>query len=141
VAFELSGELYGATVVDIVEIREPLTLTPLPNLASHLLGLINLRGAVLPVIDLRRRFALPLAPAGPENRLVVLKGPGYLVALWVDRVEGLVRLPLADFQPAPAGVARIASDYYEQVATVAGRMLIELNVHKLLADTATTAGG
>lgn len=140
-AFELGDELYGVSATDVSEIREPLPLMPLPNVPPHVLGLINLRGTVLPVVDLRRRFGLKLKPDGPDNRLIILKGPGYSVALWVDRVYGLARLPRADFQPAPPGVARIAPEYYEQVATLDGRMLIELNVQKLLADTASGTEG
>jgi purine-binding chemotaxis protein CheW len=157
VAFELSGELYGVPVTDVAEIREPLPLMPLPHVLPHVIGLINLRGVVLPVTDLRRKFALNLKPDGPDNRLIILKGlrqaqgrllqraqdksPGYPVALWVDSVHGLARLPRADFQPAPPGVARIDPEYYDQVTTLDGRMLIELNVQKLLAGTASRADG
>ena len=141
----------------MAEIREPPAITPLPHVPPHVLGLINLRGVVLPVIDLRKRFGLNPKADGPDNRLIVLKalrracpersqraqgkGPGYPVALWVDSVHGLVRLPGADFQPAPPGVARIDSEYYDQVTIVDGRMLIELNVQKMLADTAIGAEG
>jgi purine-binding chemotaxis protein CheW len=157
VAFELRDELYGIPVTDVAEIREPPAITPLPHVPPHVLGLINLRGVVLPVIDLRKRFGLNPKADGPDNRLIVLKalrracpersqraqgkGPGYPVALWVDSVHGLVRLPGADFQPAPPGVARIDSEYYDQVTIVDGRMLIELNVQKMLADTAIGAEG
>ena len=149
VAFELSGELYGVPVTDVAEIRKPPALMPLPHVPPHVLGLINLRGVVLPVIDLRRRFDLNFTPAGPDNRMIILKAlrqaqdkrPGYPVALWVDSVHGLARLPRADFQPAPPGVARIDPEYYDQVTTLDGRMLIELNVQKLLAVTASQADG
>lgn len=142
VAFELSGELYGVPINEVSEISRPLTLMPLPHVPSHVLGLINLRGVVLPVVDLRRKFELPLKSDELDNRLIVLKGSGYEVALWVDAVHGLVRLPQSDFQPAPSGLARIDPEYYDQVATLPdGRMLIELNVQQLLADTAAGAEG
>lgn len=133
--FELSGELYSVPATDVAEIREPLTLTPMPNVPPHVLGLVNLRGAILPVINLRCKFGFAPGPGGPDKRLIVLKGPGYSVALLADSVRGLARLPRAEFQAAPPGVARIAPEYYEQVAVVDGRMLIELNVRALLADT------
>lgn len=137
IAFELSGELYGVPITDVREISEPLPLMPLPNVPAHVLGLINLRGVVLPVIDLRRKFELSLQPDGPDSRLIVVKGPGYPVALRVDAVRDLARLPQVDFQPAPPDVARIDPEYYEQVAVLdSGEMLIELNVEELLADTA-----
>jgi purine-binding chemotaxis protein CheW len=137
--FELGGELYGVPATDVAEVREPLALMPLPHVPAHVLGLINLRGVVLPVIDLCRKFGLTPAPEGQESHLIILKGPGYPIALWVDRVCGLARLPRTDFQPAPPGVARIDPEYYEQVVKVDKRILIELSVRKLLADTAARA--
>jgi purine-binding chemotaxis protein CheW len=138
VTFEIGDELYGIPITDVAEIREPLPITPLPpnGAPQHVLGLINLRGTILPVIDLRRRFDFPIHPAHPDNRLLILRGPGYLVALWIEAVHGLARLPLTAFQPAPPKVARLDSEYYEQVAMVDGRMVIELNARKLLEGTA-----
>jgi len=139
VAFELSGELYGVSIDDVAEISRPLPLVPLPHVPPHILGLTNLRGIVLPVIDLRRRFCLPIRPDNPDNRLVLLKTAEYQVALWVDAIHGLLRLSQADFQPAPPNVARIDPEYYNQVAQVDERLLIELNCQKLLANTAVHA--
>jgi purine-binding chemotaxis protein CheW len=139
VVFELSGELYGIAIGDVTEIRRPMPIQPLPRVPQHVLGLINVRGAVIPVVDLRRRFNLPILPERAGTRLMVLKGPGYPVAIWADEVHGVARLSRADLQPAPAGVARIDAEYYEQVTTFNERLLIELNVVKLLVDTAARA--
>jgi purine-binding chemotaxis protein CheW len=136
VVFELSGELYGIAIGDVAEIRRPMPIQPLPRVPQHVLGLINLRGVVIPVVDLRRRFNLSILPERAGTRLMVLKGPGYPVAVWADEVHGVARLSRADLQPAPAGVARIDSEYYEHVTTFNERLLIELNVVKLLVDTA-----
>ncbi len=132
--FDLGDELYGIEATAIAEIREVLPCTPLPNTPDYVLGLINLRGSVLPVIDLRRRFGLPCCPEGPDNRLIILKGAPHMIALRVDCVHELARLAPGDFRPAPPGVARIAPEYYEQVAPMGERMLIELDVARLLAD-------
>jgi purine-binding chemotaxis protein CheW len=137
VAFVLGGELYGVAIQEVTEIREVLPLMPLPHVAPHVLGLSNLRGVVLPVVDLRVRFGLRRAAASPENRLLVLKGPGYPVAILVDSVEGIARLLPSAFQPAPAGVAKIDAEYYRNVATVDGRLLIELDAARMIADTAS----
>src|SRR6185437_8246371 len=130
VVFELSGELYCIAIGDVAEIRRPMPIQPLPRVPRHVLGLINVRGVVIPVVDLRRRFNLPLLPEQAGTRLMVLKGPGYPVAVWADEVHGVARLSRADLQPAPAGVARIDAEYYEQVTTFNERLLIELNVVK-----------
>lgn len=138
VTFEIGDELYGIPITDVAEIREPLPITPLPpnGAPPYVLGLINLRGTILPVVDLRRRFDFPIHPDHPDNRLLILHGPGYLVALWTEAVRGLARLPADAFQPAPPNVARLDPEYYEHVAMVEGRMVIEINARKLLEDTA-----
>lgn len=133
VTFDLGDELYGVPIVDVAEIREPLPITPLPRVDAHVLGLINVRGTILPVVDLRRAFGLPTGGDGPENRLVILKGAGYQVALRVDAVRGLARLSETSFQTAPSGTG---AEPYDRVALVDGRMLVELNVAKLLARDA-----
>ncbi|MBA3531319.1 MAG: chemotaxis protein CheW [Ardenticatenales bacterium] len=143
ITFELSGELYGVAITRVAEVREPLPLMPLPAVyvPPYVLGLINLRGVVLPVIDLRRRFGLPLREESTDTRLVILKGPGYLVALQIDVLHGLVRLPASAFQPAPPGVARVDPEYYDHVILLEGQMLVELNVAKMLTDTALQSEG
>jgi len=157
VVFELGGESYGVPITDVAQVREPLPIMPLPNVPSYVLGLINLRGVILPVLDLRQKFGLALEPDGPGTRLVVLKAlrqaqgkslradrrqdegsGGCPVALRVDRVHDLARLPQVDFQPAPPGVARIDPEYYDQVAVLDGRLLIELDIQALLSGTRST---
>jgi purine-binding chemotaxis protein CheW len=148
VVFGLGDELYGVPIVDVAEVREPLPIMPLPNVSSHVLGLINLRGTVLPVLDLRQRFGLDLEPDGPESRLIVLKAlkredgtEGDPVALRVDRVHSLVRLPRVDFQSAPSGTGRVDLAHCAQVTVLDGRLLIELDVRALLADAGAHGEG
>ncbi len=151
VIFELSGELYGVSIDVVNEISRPLPLMPLPHTPAYVLGVVNLRGTVLPVIDLRRKFALPIRPESEtadrvhpadkdkaypgENRLLFLKASNMQAALWVDAMHELARIPRGAFKPAPQGVARIAPEYYRQVVMLDDQLLIELNVEKLLTDT------
>jgi purine-binding chemotaxis protein CheW len=137
VTFELSGELYGVSIDVVNEISRPLPLMPLPHTPDYVLGVVNLRGTILPVIDLRRKFALPIGPQSEtgENRLLFLKTAKMQAALWVDTMHELARIPRRAFKPAPQGVARIAPEYYRQVAMLDDQLLIELNAEKLLADT------
>jgi purine-binding chemotaxis protein CheW len=141
VTFELAGELYGVPIVDVAEIREQLPATPLPNVAPHVLGLINVRGTIMPVVDPRRVFGLESAAEGPDTRLIILKGPSYQIALRVDAVRGLSRIAPSEFRAAPAGVSQVGAEYYDQVALVGDRLLVELNVEKMMDSTRSGSDG
>jgi purine-binding chemotaxis protein CheW len=134
--FELSGELYGVPLTGVSEVRTPLPVTPLPNVPEYVLGLINLRGNLIPLIDLRRRFDMPLLLEGPTSRLLVLRGPGYAVALWADAVHDLARLPESGFQPAPSAVASIDAEFYREVTSLNGLLLIVVDIPRLIEATA-----
>lgn len=134
VVFELGGELYGMPLTGVSEVRTPLPVTPLPNVPEYVLGLVNLRGNLIPLIDLRRRFGMPLLPAGPTTRLLVLKG--YAVALWADAVHDLARLPESGFQPAPSAVASIDAEFYREVTSLNGLLLIIVDIPRLIEATA-----
>ncbi len=165
VVFDLDEALYGVPVTDVSEVRDEPPSMPLPNVPSHVRGLINLHGAVMPVIDLRVRLdRLPgqdsEPPAGPSGgiedgradalpardgqsqgglgRLIVLRGPGYPAALSTDAVRGLWRLPRAGFQSVPSNLNSGLCRYCDEVTRVGsdpGRLLIVLNVQRLLAGT------
>lgn len=138
---EMSHEWYGIPVLDVATICELVEVMPLPFVPHYILGLINLRGAILPIIDLRRKFHLKLNPDTPESRLILIKGPGYQVALRVDAVHGIAKVSHENFLPAPAGAVRIDSEYYERVTLLNGHLLFELNVENVMMNTALKTHG
>ena len=92
-AFELSGRRLAVRVEQLVTIVRAVAITPLPQAPSFVDGIINLRGQVVPVIDLRRRFGLPPVPLGPDQRFVIVQGVPPR-ALRVDRVDEVIVVPL-----------------------------------------------
>jgi purine-binding chemotaxis protein CheW len=122
VTFTLDGATYGIGVGRVREILDLRAVAPLPNAPAHLMGLIDLRGGTVPVVDLRRLLALPPAPDTPQTRILVVwtraDGAGPVVGLRTDRVIEVARLdhpvldPLSDAQdiaaacPAIAGIGR-----------------------------------
>ncbi len=115
VGFRLAGHEYALPLVEVVEIVRMVAIDPIPHAPPFLLGAINLRGRVLPVMDLRVRLGLPARAPGLDARIVVAAVDGQLVGLVVDETNGLLSLSpdsvqpppeLAGPQPAVSGVAR-----------------------------------
>lgn len=130
VVVRLGGEEYGLPVDCVDEIvRTPDALTPVPKAPEHVAGIMNRRGAVLPVIDQRRRFALP---GNGERRHIVVVALGALrVGLLVDAVAGVFRIPVSAIGPTPdfsAGQARLIS----RVASLGERMILLIDPEHLL---------
>ncbi len=133
--FELADERYGLPVAGVSSVIEPLPMTPLPHVPGHILGLINLRGRALPVIDLRRRFGLAIAAHDTRPRLIVLRGVAdSALALWADVMIGFEHFPESAFRPLPEGLSAIDLDYCQHVAMQDKKMVIELNLQKILDD-------
>jgi purine-binding chemotaxis protein CheW len=96
--FEVGGRRYGLRAADVREILRAVTVVPLPRAPAIVEGVINLRGAVVPVLDLRSRFGLPAKAAEPADHLIVARVGAQVVALRVDRALDLVRLGPGDIE-------------------------------------------
>ena len=114
VVFEVGGQQYGLPASDVRELQRAATLTPLPRAPAVVEGVINLRGTVLPVLDIRSRFGLPPKPMEHTDHFVVAHAGERLVALRVDRATDLVRVAAADVEDARGSVPGV-----EYVAWVA----------------------
>lgn len=99
--FSLGDNLFAVDIMRIREIIQPLKISSLPVPSTALEGVINLRGAVIPVMDLRKRFGMPPAPAGKLPKLLVIALPRLDLALVVDDVLEVITVPAADIKPPP----------------------------------------
>jgi purine-binding chemotaxis protein CheW len=109
--FEVAGQRHGLPVADVRELLRAVALTPLPRAPAVVEGLINLRGTLVPVLDLRSRFHLPSKPLEHTDHLIVARRGERLVALHIDRAVELVSLNVAEIEDAQAvlpGVAYVA---------------------------------
>jgi purine-binding chemotaxis protein CheW len=136
VAFELDDELYGIDIAKAAEILRLVPIRAVPNVPDFVLGLINLRGSIVPVIDLRILFKLRCRPWNSESRIVVIKHEEMLVGAAVDRLWDVLRLSPEAFQPPPPDMAAIDAEYFREICPIEGRMLILLNTEKILNLTA-----
>jgi purine-binding chemotaxis protein CheW len=139
VTFEAGAALYGVAIADVAEVREPLPITPLPigRTPAQVLGLVSLRGTILPVVDLSKLMGFSATLEFATKPLIITKGLGWQVALLVGMVKGLVRLPVTTFQVTPANMS--GAEYCEAITQVDGHLLMQLNIQKLLNSAGSTA--
>lgn len=134
--FQLGGETYGVDILRVKEIRGWSAVTRIPKSPKHVLGVLNLRGAVVPIIDLRVRFSLDSADFSPMTVIIVLS----LVTedgvrecgVVVDSVSDVVEVAAESLKPPPALSGAKQIDFISGLATVDDKMLILLNVNELL---------
>ncbi len=138
-AFLLAGEAYGVDILRVQEIRGWEPVTRVPNQPSYVRGVSNLRGAIVPVFDLRLRFGLPLQPDCPDRVLVVLRVLGgdqvtRCMGLVVDAVTDVLETRELDIRAAPEHSGFSAGDCIIGLAGTATKMVMLLDVDRLLGD-------
>lgn len=125
---------YGVAITTVQEIIPMATPTKLPQTPDFIEGIINLRGKVIPIIDLKKRFNMGYSEVTPETRSVVVEVEGKTVGIIVDEVSEVMRLPMDSIEPPPAVIGGIASDYITGVGKVDNRLLILLDMDKILNE-------
>jgi len=141
VTFRLGNEEFSVDILKVQEIIRDMELTRVPRAPDFVEGVINLRGRVIPVIDLRKRFGFEAGEKTVETRIIVIDVNERTVGLRVDAVSEVLRLPADTVEPAPALVAGSGSDYISGVGKVDDRLIILLDVGKLLSESERNALG
>jgi purine-binding chemotaxis protein CheW len=133
VVFQLGAELYGVEIARVHEIIRLQSVTKVPRAPSFVEGVINLRGKVIPVVDLRRRFGLPGAEHTRASRIVVVEIGDQVVGIVVDGVSEVLRVSASIVEPPSPVVAGIDSEYLHGIAKLADRLVILLDLDRILA--------
>lgn len=143
VACRVGNEEFALDVLSVQEINRMTEITPVPKAPSYVEGVINLRGRIIPVLNLRRRFGMPDTERTARSRIVVVSVRGRVVGLAVDAVEEVLRIPRRAIEPPPTVGAAAGVEYTQGVGRVRDRLLILLDLPRLLlpaeqpaADTA-----
>jgi len=131
VTFNL-GEEYGVPISQVQEIVRVGGITMVPNSPAYMEGVINLRGRVLPVLNLRKRLALPEMGMSGTSRIVVTEVGDKVIGLLVDAVSQVIKIPATSVDPAPEEVLEVDTDYITGVGKLVDRMIILLDLEKLL---------
>jgi purine-binding chemotaxis protein CheW len=134
--FELSNETYGVEILRVREIRGWTAVTKIPHAPPHVLGVLNLRGSIVPVIDLRMRFMLERAQYTKVTVIIVLSVPSSAgrreVGIVVDSVSEVVDVNCASVKQAPDLGTKLATEYIRGLVPVAGRMVVLLDIDRLI---------
>lgn len=133
VIFKLADEEFGAPINQVYEILRLVEITRVPRAPKFIEGVINLRGKVIPVLDLRRRFDLPMTTPPEQQRIMEVEVEGQIIGMIVDAVTEVISLPADAVEPAPPMIADIAGDYLTGVGKLPGRIIILLNFDKILS--------
>jgi purine-binding chemotaxis protein CheW len=134
VTFMLGTEEYGLDVRLVQEIIRLSEITPVPRAPDFVKGVINLRGRIIPVVDLRRKLALGEVDANARTaRVVVARLRDRLVGLLVDGASQVLKVPLSLIEPAPEDVLEVDADYIRGVAKLANRLLILMDLARVLS--------
>ncbi len=135
VTFKIAEEEFGVDILKVQEIIRMMPITKVPNAPAFVEGVINLRGKVIPVIDMRKRFGMQAAPHDSQTRIKVMDLAGQIVGFVVDAVCEVLRIKESTVEPPPAVVAGIGSEYMRGVGKLEDRLLILLDLDKLLTET------
>ena len=132
--FALGKEEYGVDILKVQEIRSYEGVTRLPDAPDYIKGVINLRGTIVPVIDMRLKFRLENADYSALTVMIVLSVAGRVVGIVVDSVSDVVRLGGEQIRPVPELGATIDSQFLTGIGTLDERMLILLDIERLMAS-------
>jgi len=134
--FHLGDEEYGIDILRVREIIGMLPITRVPGAPSEMIGVINLRGKVIPVVSLRARFHLQASEAHPHNVIVVVEGPYSLLGFAVDRVREVASFVDADLEAPPTYGLDVDASYVRSIAKSQNRVRILLAIDRLLSPEA-----
>ena len=134
-SFELEGEEYGIDVLTVREIIRMPAITKMPNTPEYVDGIINLRGTVVPIISLRKRFGLCDRDNDGRGRILVMETGGSLNGFIVDAVAEVIRVTVGEIQPSPAIIqGNMAQECITGVINRAERLLVVLDLDRLFSD-------
>ncbi len=132
VGFRVGRETYGVPITALHEIVRIPEITAVPDAPEHVEGVINLRGKIVSVIDLRKRFGQPAPAFHRQNRILVVEHKGRLSGMIVDGASEVLKIPKTDIEPAPTVIEEGGLDCVIGLGKYNGRLIILLDVNKVL---------
>jgi purine-binding chemotaxis protein CheW len=133
--FHVGSEEYALDIMRIKEIINPLKITPVPRAPGFIEGVVELRGAILPVVDLRKRFDVEVRGLARSTKYIIVGIEGRIIGLIVDAVGEVLRLARAEVRPTPTLVEGDSAHFFTGVCHHAGRIIMILDIDRVLSST------
>ena len=134
VLFSVGNLLCGLDIRSVQEINKQLEITPVPHAPEYVRGIVNLRGQLLTVVDLRCKLGLhPASSIDPDMRILVVRGPDGIVGLLVDRVADVIEIDGEDLEPPPGHIDKVPGAYFYAVHKMEGELAAVLHLTEVLA--------
>jgi purine-binding chemotaxis protein CheW len=132
VGFRVGAETFGVPITCVHEIVRVPDITSVPDSPEFVEGVINLRGKIISVVDLRKRFGEQPNPTNKKNRVIVVDSEGKLVGLIVDSASEVMRIPQSEIEPPPRVLADESSGYVTGVGKLKDRLIILVDLQRVL---------
>ncbi len=132
VTFALSNEDYAVDILKVQEINRMKEITRVPNSPDYVEGVINLRGKVMPVVSLRKKFGLEERENDMQSRIMIMDIQGLTMGLIVDGVSEVLRVPSSIVEPAPPMTSGISTEFIKGIAKLEDRLIILLDMDRLI---------
>lgn len=134
VVFKLGDEKYGVDILNVSTISEYLEITRVPDAPNYVQGMINLRGDIIPVINLKRRFNIPETDVSDETRIIIYTIDGVAIGFLVDEASQVLRVDDKDIEETPAILRGADREYISGVGKYNNQIIILLDFSKILSD-------
>jgi len=134
VTFMVASEEFAIPILSVQEINRMMEITRVPQSPPFIEGVINLRGKIIPVMDLRKRFGVEESTELSDSRIIVVEVASRVIGFTVDRVNEVLRIDSSIIEPPPSMVSGVDSEYVEGVGKLDDRLLILLNLGRLFSD-------
>ncbi len=132
VVFTVEGKELGVDIRQVQEILRMVEITPFPRMPDFALGAINLRGRIVPVVNLRRKLGLPDRPPGPKTCNLLVRSGDQVIGLLVDEVSEVLEIPEGFLESPEHGPAWMRSELFSGLGKLPGRLLVIINPDRLL---------
>lgn len=139
VSFRLANEEYGLNIMRVQEIILMGNITEIPEVPAYIRGLINLRGKVIPIVDLRKRFGLDVSDTNESTRIIVVNADGNTFGIVVDGVSEVLRIEADQIEPPPTGLLGLEQAYIKGLVKMGEKIMILLNMDTILSQEDQTA--
>jgi len=135
VSFKIGEEEFGVDILSVQEINRMSQITKVPNTPEFIEGVINLRGRIIPVLDLRVKLGMMKLEHGKNTRIVVVELKGHTIGFIVDEVSEVLRIPKSITEAPPEMIGGVDSDYITSIGKLEDRLLILLDLEKILSTS------